>query len=259
MSIQNRLLPRVSIAAALATTTLLAACGGGGGGSTAQPVAGTTFPVQAAIAKLYATGFENNVIISGTLTGSSGTSPVSGAAVYTRYKALAATFNGQSAYATTRTINTTITTENGQAIQPISLTFQRTTFLSASYAPAGAEVGNGICVPQTPSTYPTTVTLGPNGAAVSGAVVTYACVSTTSPSVPLGTESISFKLAPGNSSNTATLTIFDNRFDTSGTADGSRQTTYSIDTTGNMSFLSESGNDWNTTTGVLGNLTFTAQ
>jgi hypothetical protein len=31
MSIQNRLLPRVSIAAALATTTLLAACGGGGG------------------------------------------------------------------------------------------------------------------------------------------------------------------------------------------------------------------------------------
>jgi hypothetical protein len=211
------------------------------------------------MAKLYAAGFQKNVTISGTLTSTSGTNPVSGSAIYARYAALATTFNGQSAYATTRTINTTITTENGQAIQPISLTFQRTTFLSATYAPAGSEVANGVCLPQTPSTYPTTVTLGQNGAAVSAAVVTYACVSTASPTVPLGTESISFKLAPGNSANTATLTIFDNWFDTSGAASGSRQTTYSIDTAGNMSFLSESGNSWNTTTGVLGNLTFTAQ
>jgi hypothetical protein len=212
------------------------------------------------MAKLYATGFQTNVTVSGTGVDTSGNVySVSANAVYVRSAALPATFNEQQVYATTRTINTTLTTENGQAIQPIPLTFLRTTFLSATYAPAGSEIDSGVCLPQTPSTYPTTVTLGPNGAAVSGAVVTYACVSTTSPSVPLGTESISFKLAPGNSANTATLTIFDNRFDTSGAANGSRQTTYSIDTAGNMSFLSESGNNWNTTTGVRGNLTFTAQ
>jgi len=245
MFMQNRFLPRVSIVAAFATTTLLAACGGGGGGSTAQAVAGTTFPVQAAIAKLYATGFQKTLTVSGTVTDSTGTQyPVSGTETITQSPAGATTFNGQTAYASTSTVTGSIIV-NGQTL-PLASTAQ--VYLSTSYSPLGETSATRTCIAQTPSSSPTTVTIGQTGS-----VVTYACSSTSSPPSPIGTESISFVVTPGNSATTATFSSLFKTINLAGQITDTEQDNYLIDTAGNMSLISA------TDLGGNVNLTLTAQ
>jgi hypothetical protein len=251
MSMQNQLFSRSPLVAALALAALLTACGGGGGGgSPAQPVAGTTFPLQTGIAKLYNAGLQKTMTVSGTAKNSAGTSyPVSGTATFTQSPAGSTTFNGQAAYVSTVTITGNITV-NGQTL-PVASTDQA--YLSTTYSPLGETSASATCVAQTPSSYPATVTIGQTGS-----VVTYACSSTSQPPTPLGTEVISFVMTPGNSATTATFTSIDTLTNTAGQPVGTTQVNYLIDTSGNLSLISVT-ELLTLQNGEQANLTFTAQ
>jgi hypothetical protein len=220
-----------------------------GGGSTAQPVAGTTFPLQTGIAKLYNAGFQQNMVLSGTATNASGTKySVTGTATFTQSPAGQSTFNGQTALVSTVTINGTVTV-NGQTL-PVASTVQG--YLSATYSPLGVTSASATCVAQSPATYPANVTIGQTGS-----VVTYSCVSTSTPPTPLGTTAISFVTTPGNSATTATFTEIGTITNLAGQTVGSTQVKYLIDTAGNMSLMSET--ELLTVNGEQMNLTFTVQ
>ena len=214
----------------MALSASLSACGGGGGGGTTVV---SFFPLQTAVANLYSTGYQKTAVVSGTALASGVAYPVSGAVTLTLTPAANPTlFEGQNALVSTTSVVGSITVI-GQ-----TLSFGSTTqgYLSPAYEPLGY-AGNGqYCVAPVPGSYPSTVTVGQTGP-----IVAYNCYTDSTMTTPTGSESLSFAVAPGPTSFTATVSLIDTFVDLSSVQQFTAQDNYVIDTAGNYTFVSETG------------------
>ncbi|MBW4047298.1 MAG: hypothetical protein HIU89_04995 [Proteobacteria bacterium] len=232
----------------MALSASLSACGGGGG-------AGTTlsFPLQTAVVNLYSTGYQKTAVVSGTALISGLSIPVSGAVTLTRTPAAnPTTFEGQDALVATTSVAGSITVGS----QTLSMDSSTQGYLSPTYAPLGY-AGNGqYCVATTASSYPSTVTIGQTGP-----IVSYNCYTDSTKTTPTGSESLSFAVAPGPSNSTATVSLIDTFVDFSNVQLFRAQDNYVVDTAGNYTFVSESGEQTLTANGtsITVNLTITPQ
>lgn len=166
-------------------------------------------------------------------------SPSAGAAV---------TFAGQTALAETTSVSGSATL-NGQTI---NLASGEQGYLSTSYAPLGYTTASAYCTAATPSTYPAQVSVGQTGT-----VVTCDCYTSSSMSVPTGTETIGYVIKAANSTSTATVSVIDAFVNTANQQTFSATDNYLIDTAGALSFVSEAATE--TVSGALLNIAFTAQ
>ena len=232
----------------IALSASLSACGGGGGGETSL-----SFPLQTAVANLYSTGYQKTAVVSGTALVSGVQYPVSGTVTLALTPAATPTiFEGQTALIATTSVVGSITVIG----QTISISSTAQGYLSPAYEPLGY-AGNGqYCVAPVPGSYPSTVTVGQTGP-----IVSYNCYTDSSKTTPTGSESLSFAVGPGPTSSTATVSVIDTFFDLSNVQVSRAQDNYVIDTAGNYTFVSESGEQTLNESGTLVtvNLTLTAQ
>ncbi|WP_031404420.1 hypothetical protein [Thiomonas sp. FB-Cd] len=232
----------------MALSASLSACGGGGGGGTTL-----SFPLQTAVVNLYSTGYQKTAVVSGTALVSGLSIPVSGIVTLTLTPAAnPTTFEGQDALVATTSVAGSITVNS----QPLSIDSSTQGFLSPTYAPLGY-AGNGqYCVAAAAGSYPSTVTIGQTGP-----IVSYNCYTDNTKSTLTGSESLSFAVAPGPSLSTATVSLIDTSFDLSNVQVSRAQDNYVIDTAGNYTFVSESGEQTLNENGplVTVNLTITPQ
>jgi hypothetical protein len=212
----------------MALSASLSACGGGGGGGTTL-----SFPLQTAVVNLYSTGYQKTAVVSGTALVSGLSIPVSGTVSLTLTPAANPTiFEGQDALVATTSVAGSITVGS----QTVSMDSSTQGYLSPAYAPLGY-AGNGqYCVAAAAGSYPSTVTIGQTGP-----IVSYNCYTDSTKTTPTGSESLSFAVAPGPSLSTATVSLIDTFVDLSNVQVSRAQDNYVIDTAGNYTFVSESG------------------
>ena len=232
----------------MALSTSLSACGGGGGGGTTL-----SFPLQTAVVNLYSTGYQKTAVVSGTALVSGLSIPVSGTVTLTLTPAVNPTiFEGQDALISTTSVVGSITVSS----QTLSIDSSTQGYLSPTYAPLGYAGNAQYCVAAAAGSYPLTVTIGQTGP-----IVSYNCYTDSTKMTPTGSESLSFAVAPGPSLSTATVSLIDTSFDLSNVQVSRAQDTYIIDTAGNYTFVSESGEQTLVVNGtpVTVNLTITPQ
>ena len=241
-----------ALMAAMAAAAL-GGCGGGGSsaGSTATviPAAGTTFPLQTAIAQLYATGYQKSAAVSGTAAYAGTTYPVSGLVTLTMTPGAGSTsFAGQTALPETTSVSGSVTV-NGQTV---NLASSEQGYLSSNYAPLGYTTPTTYCTAATPSTYPAQVSVGQTGT-----VVTYDCYTNSSMSVATGTETLGYVVKASNSATTATVSVIDTFVNTANQQTFSATDNYTIDTSGSLTLVSEAATE--TVSGALLNLSLVVQ
>ena len=233
----------------MALSAILSACGGGGGGGETT----LSFPLQTAVANLYSTGYLKTAVVSGTALVSGVQYPVSGAVTLILTPAANPTiFEGQNALVATTSVVGSITVIG----QTLSISSSSQGYLSPAYEPLGY-AGNGqYCVAPAPGWYPTTVIVGQTGP-----VVSYNCYTDSTMTMPTGSESLSFAVGPGPTLSTATVSLIDTFVDLSNVQVSRAQDNYVIDTGGNYTFVSESGEQTLNESGTLVtvNLTITPQ
>lgn len=212
----------------MALSASLSACGGGGGGETTL-----WFPLETAVVNLYSTGYQKTAAVSGTALVSGLSIPVSGTVTLTLTPAANPTiFEGQDALVATTSVAGSITVGS----QTVSMDSSTVGYLSPTYGPLGY-AGNGqYCVAAVAGSYPSTVTIGQTGP-----IVSYNCYTDSTKTTPTGSESLSFAVAPGPSLSTATVSLIDTFVDLSNVQVSRAQDNYVIDTAGNYTFVSESG------------------
>ncbi len=225
---------------------LLAGCGGGGG--TALPAAGTTFPLQTAMSALLTAGVTRSATVSGSALYQGVSVPISGSVTLSILPMTQATvlFNAQTATYAIFSVSGTVTV----ASQTLSISSSQQTYFSTALQPLGYTSTGAYCVAGAPGSYPATVQLGD-----SGSIVSYACYSDSTMSVPVGTESLSYKVGPGVSSTTVTVSLIDTATTTSGQTSSSEIDNYLLSTGGTLSLSSASLSM--TDSGVLLNMQLT--
>ncbi len=215
----------------LLASMLLAACGGGGGST--LPAAGTTFPLQSAMSALLTAGSSRSATISGTALYQGVSVPISGS-VTLSIAPLSTTpvlFNAQNALYATFGVSGTVIVAN----QSLSISSSEQTYFTTALQPLGYTSSAAYCVAATPGSYPATVQLGD-----SGAIVTYSCYSDSTLAVPIGTESLSYKVGPGTSSTNVTVSLIDTSTTSSGQTSSSETDNYLLSTAGVISLQSAS-------------------
>ncbi|MGY2487229.1 hypothetical protein [Cupriavidus sp. CP313] len=209
---------------------LLGSCGGGGddGSSSeaASPPAQTlTVPLTTAMAALAANGITANFSISGSVENK----PVSGSGTLKAGPADSATLNSAVVLKTTETVTGTIIT-NGNS-EP----FSGTRFIfrnSATFAVVAIDQGADGYAAFADYTFPATVKAGD-----SGPLATATIFSDNTQAAKLGSLTQSFSVAV-DSGATLLVTFLDTEFDNSNARVGEEETTFRIDTSGNISFVS---------------------
>jgi hypothetical protein len=235
-------------------SALLAACGGGGGGGGSAstggvtPPAGTTFPLATAVANLDTHGYQKNATVSGTASYAGNQYPVTGSATLTESPGGQTTFDAQSALQMNATVTATLTADG----QTVNLASSDQGYSTLNDDPIGYSETGTYCVASVGSSFPETVQVGQTGT-----VVTYACYSDSTKSVPTGTETLSYVISAANSATTATATLIETMVNTANQTTFNAQSNYLIDTSGDFSLVSIV--DEETVSGVLLNITFTAQ
>jgi hypothetical protein len=219
-------------ATALLSIVLLAGCGGGGSSApvmnSTPPPSSASFPIQQAMHKMYATGYQKNYTINGTASMSGQTYPISGALQIAETLVNAnATFNGQAAIEDAMIGSGTITIEN----LPFNLGnfIHSNIYLDANNSVLGVTTPNSYCVNQSGSGYPTTAIIGQ-----SGTVSFVACYTDSSKSTTMGSETISFAVTAGPSATTAVVTLTFTQTNAAGQQAFSYQASYSVDTSANI-------------------------
>ena len=238
--------PARRICVAIALTMALGACGGGGGDSggggnnNPMPVA-VSVPLQTAVANVVNNGISVNFAITGTVAGTA----VTGSGTLVDAAAVGAVLNGAAVLKTTETLSGTVMANNVSA--PFSST--RMIFRNpATFAEVQEDLGGPVVV--FPSyVYPATVQAGDAGTLVTGTSFSAADQMTKT-----GTVVRSFSVA-ADTSTTLLVTFLESDFDTNGIKLADDQTTLRVDTSGNVTFVSEVVNGFSVN-GQQGSLTF---
>ena len=215
----------------LLSSLLLASCGGGGGST--LPPAGTSFPLQSAMSALLTAGSTRTATISGSALYQGVSVPISGSVTLsiTPLSLSPVLFNAQNAVYATFGVNGTVTV----ASQSLSVSSSQQTYFTTTLQPLGYTSSGAYCVAATPGSYPATVQLGD-----SGAVVNYTCYSDSTMAVPIGTESLSYKVGPGTSSTNVTVSLTDTATTSSGQTSSSETDNYLLSTAGALALSSAS-------------------
>ncbi len=227
---------------AVAFSMLLGACGGGGGDSntgsaTPQPL---SVPLQTAVGNLV----NNGITVNFNVTGSVGSTPVTGSGTLSDSKASAAVLNGASVLKTTETLSGTLT-----AATSASFNSTRTIFRDPATFNEVFEDDGDFVVAFPSFTAPTTVQAGDGGKLVTGTAF-----SDSTETTKIGTVTRSFNVA-ADTATTLLVTFTDSEFDNSNVKQSDNLTTFRIDTAGNIRFVSAKVTNFNVN-GQPGNLTF---
>ena len=215
----------------LLASMLLAACGGGGGSS--LPAAGTNFPLQSAMSAMLTAGSTRSASISGTALYQGVSVPISGSVTLSIAPLTQTTvlFNAYNAVYAVFGVDGTVTVSG----QSLSLSSSQQTYFTTALQPLGYTSSAAYCVAATAGSYPATVQLGD-----SGGVVSYNCYSDSTLAVPIGTESLSYKVGPGTSSTNVTVSLIDTTTTSSGQTSSSETDNYLLSTDGALSLSSAS-------------------
>ncbi len=231
---------------ALLSSLVLAGCGGGGG--TSLPPAGTTFPLQSAMAALLTAGAARTASVSGTALYQGVSVPIGGSVTLSILPLSQATtpFNAQPALFATLGVTGTVSV----ASQTLSIASSQQSYFNTALQPLGYASSQAYCVARTPGIYPATVQLGD-----SGGIVDYDCYSDSTMAVPIGSETLSFQVGPGTSSSTVTVSLIDTATTSGGQTSSSETDNYLLGTDGTFSLSSASLSM--TDSGVLLNMQLT--
>ncbi|KWR91861.1 hypothetical protein [Cupriavidus sp. IDO] len=229
---------------AVVFTMLLGACGGGGDGGSSSNSASTqsvSVPLQTAVANEVNNGITVNFSISGTVSGV----PVTGSGTLKDDKPVAATFNGAAALKTTETVSGTIT------VNGVSAPFSVTTIIfrnPATFAEFSEDLGDQV-VDFPDYTYPATVKAGDSATLVTGTAF-----SSSARTTKIGTVTRSYSVA-ADTSTSLLVTFTETDFDNNSVKTADAQTTFRVDTMGNIQFVSEKVTGF-AVNGQQGSLTF---
>ena len=148
------MLGKIKYVVAAASVALMTACGGGGGGSSGPVASTSTFNVLAAYVSTFTSPSVNNFNISG----SSGSTSVSGSGTATIGNVSSGTFEGQSALQRTTTVTGSFTV-NGTSYP---LNSSQVSWTDSNYVPLGSVDNEYTVITGTP-TLPTAVRVGDTG------------------------------------------------------------------------------------------------
>ncbi|MBP0623932.1 hypothetical protein [Cupriavidus consociatus] len=231
----------------LAISFFLAGCGGGGDDNDSNEAASTpvqplTVPLSTAMAGLAANGLTANFSISGTVENV----PVSGSGTLTATPFVATFLNNTSVLRTTETLSGTLVA-NGNSV-PFSNT--RTVFRNTvTYAVMVIDEGDAFVV-FADHTIPPTVKAGDSGPLASATIY-----SDSTRATKVGTLSESYSVAT-DTGNSLLLTLLDTVFDNGNARIAEDETTFRIDTSGNISFVSSKSMVFDSNGQSLGTLVF---
>ncbi|BDB28881.1 hypothetical protein CTP10_R62940 (plasmid) [Cupriavidus sp. P-10] len=231
----------------LAISFFLGGCGGGdddndGTGAASTPVQPLTVPLTTAMASLAANGLTANFSISGTVENV----PVSGSGTLIATPFVATSLDNTSVLRTTETVSGTVVANGNSA--PFSNT--RAIFRNTvTYAVMVIDEGDAFVV-FADYTIPPTVKAGD-----SGPLATATIFSDSTRATKVGTLIELYSVATDTGSSLL-LTLIDKMFDNSNARIAEDETTFRIDTSGNISFVSSKSTAFNTNGQSLGTLVF---
>jgi hypothetical protein len=194
------MLQKIKYAAAVAAITLLAACGGGGGGSSGPVASTSSFNLLAT----YAATFSGPQVNNFTLTGTSGSTSISGSGTATTGNTTTGTFEGQSALQRTTTVTGSFTA-NGTSYP---LNSSCVDWVTTNFVPLGIVCTEYEVVTGTP-TLPTAVHVGDTGT-----VYTANRYSSSSKTTLLGTVTETY-VVEADTASTVLVTLIDTYKNTS--------------------------------------------
>jgi len=211
-------------------SALLAGCGGGGGGgSSSGPVASTlTFPLATANANLINNGYTLHLSVTGTQVVNGTSYGVTGSVTLMQSTQTASTFEGQAALLNTQSMSGTLT------VLGVSVPFASSVLIysTTNYAPLGEVSPDSYYVMQGTPTIPLTGKVG--DAAVIG---TYNVYTDSTKTVPLGTAVVRYVIE-ADTASTAIINLIEDDYDTSSALISSTQTRWGMDSSGNVTFIS---------------------
>ncbi|TDF64569.1 hypothetical protein [Cupriavidus sp. L7L] len=229
----------------LAISFFLGGCGGDDNDSNeaaTTPVQPLTVPLSTAMASLAANGLTASFSISGTVENV----PLSGSGTLTATPFVATSLNNTSVLRTTETVSGTVVA-NGNSM-PFSNT--RTIFRNTvTYAVMVIDEGDAFVV-FADYTIPPTVKAGDSGPLASATIY-----SDSTQATKVGTLTESYSVAADTGSSLL-LTLLDKVFDNSNARIAEDETTFRIDTSGNISFVSSRSTMFNINGQSLGTLVF---
>ncbi len=213
----------------VAIAGMLSGCGGGGGGGgiSAPP----TFRLQSSLSTLYAQGYQKGGLLAGTATDAKGAQySVSGNLTNTATPSGATTFNGQSAVGVSISTTETILVNGQNITQSNSVT----NYYSPNYQQELGNVSQGeYCLATVPGSIPDTVVIGDQGV-----ISTTNCFTDPSMKVALGSIQTSYIVIPGLTPTQAVVSLIQKSMNTAGNLTSTTDFNYTLDTTGNLTFLS---------------------
>lgn len=231
----------------LACAFILGSCGGGdddggNGGQASAPAQTLAVPLPTAMASLAANGLTADFSISGTAENV----PVTGSGALQATPFVAAMLNGATVLKTTETVTGTLMA-NGNST-PFSGT--RTIFRNAStYVLVAIDEGTAFAV-FADYTFPLTVKAGD-----SGPLATATIFSDSTQATKLGSLTQSYAVIADTGSSLL-VTFLDKAFDNGNARVGEEETTFRIDTSGNISFVSSRSTAFNASGQALDTLIF---
>ncbi len=212
---------------ALVFALCFAGCGGGGGGDSSGSSGATqtlSVPLLTAVANLV----NNGIVVKFSISGSSGNAAVTGSGTLTDAPAVSATLNGAAVLKTTETVTGTVTVNGNSAPLSTSRIIYRN---SSSFAEVVDDEGNPFIVFGSYS-YPEFVKAGDAATLATGTIF-----SDNTQSTKTGTVILSYAVAT-DAANSLLVTFIDSDFDNSNNKTAEGQTTFRVDTSGNISFVS---------------------
>lgn len=212
--------------AALLLTMLLDGCGGGGGGGSASVPAmqGLSVPLQTAVANQVNKGITVGFSVSGTVAGAA----VTGSGTLADDPAVAATLNGVSVLKTTEHLSGTLMANGTSATFSSARTIYRNSATCAEIAEDMA--GAYIVFPD--YVYPSTVRAGD-----AGPLMTATEYSSSAQTSRIGSISLSYSVAADTTSSLL-VTFIEADFDDNNVKTADAQTTFRVDISGTLQFVS---------------------
>ena len=212
-------------------SVLLVACGGGGGGGGSPgPVASTlTFPLATANENLINKGYTLNLSVTGTQVYKGNSYAVTGSVTLAQSTPTTSTFEGQTAWLNTQSMNGSVTVLS----ITVPITSSAQVYSTTNYAPLGQVSSGSYYVMQGTPTMPSTGKVGDT--AVIGTFNGY--TDSTKPIPLLGTAKISYAVE-ADTASTAIVNLLEEDYDTSNILNASTQTRWKIDSSGNVTFVS---------------------
>jgi hypothetical protein len=213
----------VAYAMVFPVIALLASCGGGGGGdsaATTPPASTLSFPLQSAYKTLIANGLTKTFTVSGSCSGSG--SKTSAPA------ATAATFEGVAALSAVGTLTMLLSN-----CTPASIAQTYTGYFDSNYVPLGHNsVGVNYGVYLTPTSIPTSVTVGGTGVYGTETLYTNSTKATGNGSI------VQSYVVEADTSTTAIVNLISKIYNAAGTLTATEQDRYRIAAVGALTPVS---------------------